>query len=236
MTAAHQARRLGNALYKFGFPVYRPLYRVFKSYADRAERQLLRRLLANGSIVIDAGANIGVYSQFLSACVGPAGVVHSFEPDPLNCERLRTALSGFSNIRINKLAVSDQTGDSLLYVSDDLNVDHRAYPSPDEDRRTVSIETTRLDDYVADKGRVDLLKLDIQGYELHALRGAQRVLADNPAIKILFEFWPYGLAQAGTRSEELVSYLQEQGFILKEISSDGLGPIPSVPGHEDRDW
>ncbi|MEO5753706.1 MAG: FkbM family methyltransferase, partial [Chthoniobacterales bacterium] len=77
---------------------------------------------------------------------------------------------------------------------------------------------------------------DIQGYELHALRGAQRVLTDNPAIKILFEFWPYGLAQAGTPAEELVSYLEEQGFILKEISTDGLGPIPNVPSHEDRDW
>lgn len=236
MTAAHQARRMGNALYKFAFPLYRPLYSVFKSHSDRAERALLRGALADGSIVIDAGANIGVYSQFLATCVGKNGMVHSFEPDPLNCARLRLALTHKENVRINETAVSDQTGQSLLHVSDELNVDHRAYPSAGETRRTISIQTTTLDDYIKDGERVDLLKLDIQGYELHALRGAARVLEQNPAINILLEFWPYGLKQAGSSSTALVDYLQSHGFTLHEISSSGIVAFPSSPLSEDRDW
>ena len=113
----HLARRFGNELYKFAFPIYRPLYSVFKSYADRAERRLLARNLGDGSVVVDAGANIGVYSEFLSKCVGSTGVVHSFEPDPDNFARLHSALCNVPNVRLNQLALSDKAGESLLYVS-----------------------------------------------------------------------------------------------------------------------
>jgi len=236
MTAAHQFRRLGNTLYRYGFPLYRPLYRVFKSYADRSERALLRKTLVNGSVVVDAGANVGVYSQFLASCVGKAGVVHSFEPEPLNCSRLRAALSHLANVRINEMAVSDQTGNSVLYLSDELNVDHRVYPSEGEMRETVSIQTTRLDDYLKPRERVDLVKLDIQGYELHALRGAEQVLQDNPRIKLLFELWPYGLKQAGTIWSELIAHLETRGFKLLETSSAGLHSFRPAAVREHPDW
>ena len=229
MIVAHQLRRLGNSLYRFGFPVYRPLYHAFKSYADRSERALLRSLLEEGSIVVDAGANIGVYSRFFATCVGRTGVVHSFEPEPSNWARLRAALSHFENVRLNEMALSDHTGTSVLYVSDQLNVDHRAYASEGEERKTVPIRTTRLDDYVKPETRIDLLKLDIQGFELHALRGSEQILKENPKIKLLFEFWPYGLKQAGASGEDLVSHLRDRGFELFKISSDGLTPLrPSL--------
>ena len=77
--------------------------------------ELLARNLGDGSVVVDAGANIGIYSEFLSKCVGPTGVVHSFEPDPDNFARLRAALSHAPNVRLNQLAVSDKTGESILY-------------------------------------------------------------------------------------------------------------------------
>ena len=141
-------RRFGNKLYRFAFPVYRPLYSVFKSCSDRAERELLARNLCQGSVVVDAGANIGIYSEFLAKCVGPTGIVHSFEPDPGNFKRLHGALSRRANVRLNQLAVSDQTGESLLYVSDELNVDHRLYPSEGENRRTVTVKCNALDDYL----------------------------------------------------------------------------------------
>ena len=235
MTTAHQLRRLGNSLYRFGFPIYRPLYRTFKAYADRSERALLRSILGEGSVVIDAGANIGVYSEFIADCVGRTGAVHSFEPEPQNCARLRAALAHLENIRINEMALSDQTGTSVLYLSEELNVDHRAYPSTDGKRNTLSIETIRLDDYLAPQTPVDLVKLDIQGFELHALRGAEQLLHSTPSINLLFEYWPYGLKQAGASGEELLSYLLSRGFKLSEISSSGLTRLRSSPVTEDPD-
>ena len=135
MFAGKVARRFGNELYKVAFPIYRPLYSVFKIYADRAERQILTQQLSAGCVAVDVGANIGIYSQFLSRCVGPAGAVHSFEPSTENFRHLSAAVAGLPNVRVNELAVSDKTGRSLLYVSDKLNVDHHTYPTREKRER-----------------------------------------------------------------------------------------------------
>lgn len=214
MDLARIARHFGNELYKFAFPIYRPLYGAYKSRADRAERELLYQNLTPGAVVVDAGANIGIYSQFLASCVGASGVVHTFEPDPENFARLHGALVQFPNVKLNRLAVSDRTGESTLYVSENLNVDHRTYPTAGEDRRAISIHSTRLDDYFQLGDHVDVIKLDVQGFELHALQGAQRVLEENANVKILFEFWPYGLQQAGNSANELLAFLEERDFSI----------------------
>ena len=80
-----------------------------------------------GAVVVDAGANIGIYSQFLSRCVGPTGLVHSFEPSPDNFKRLRAAADKLSNVRLSQAAVGERSGKSKLYISEKLNVDHRTY-------------------------------------------------------------------------------------------------------------
>lgn len=216
------AYRLGNGLYKTSFPIYRVLYRTYKAYTDRAERVLLQQRLAPGSVVVDAGANIGIYSEFFSKHVGPDGTVHSFEPSPDNYQRLQERLGKLPNIRLNQLIVSDRTGPTLLYLSDELNVDHRAYSSAGGTRRSIPMQSIILDDYFKPGARVDLIKLDIQGYELHALRGAKRVLEENPEVMLLLELWPSGLEQAGTSAAEVTAFLQERNFSLYQPTSAGL--------------
>src|SRR5215469_10833731 len=110
MSVASVLRRTGNEAYYYAFPVYRFAYRIFKAYADRAERQLLRRILFPGATVVDAGANIGIYSQFLSYRVGPSGVVHSFEPSPENFVRLRWATHKLANVHVCQAAVGERSG------------------------------------------------------------------------------------------------------------------------------
>ena len=176
MSGASVLRSIGNKVYRHAFPIYRRLYAAYKAYADRAERQLLRQILFPGAVAVDAGANIGVYSRFLARCVGQAGAVHSFEPAPENFRRLRAATRCLSNVHLSQAAVGERSGLSELFLSDSLNVDHRAYRSIGTARQLVPIEMVALDDYFKPGQRVDLIKMDIQGYELHALRGAGRVL------------------------------------------------------------
>jgi FkbM family methyltransferase len=228
--------RFGNRLYRHAFPVYWPAYRAFKIYTDRAERQLLRKSLFPGETVVDAGANIGVYSQFLSRCVGADGLVHSFEPSPENFRRLRAATAHLANVRANRAAVGEHTGESKLYLSDDLNVDHRAYAPREDSRRAILIEMVALDDYFKPGETVNLIKLDVQGYELHALRGAQRVLQENPGIKLLFEFWPYGLKQAGAEWRNLLASLEQYGFAVRQLCKDGLKALPLETVEESPEW
>lgn len=233
MSPANLVYRWGNKLYKHAYPLYRPLYSAFKRYSDRTERAILARALGPGDVVVDGGANIGIYSQCLAQCVGNTGIVHAFEPDVENFARLRAAVSRLKNIRYNQIALSDTTGVSFLYISDDLNVDHRTYPTAENQRKSVTIQTTRLDDYFASGARVDFIKLDIQGYELHALRGAERVLADNPRIQLLLEFWPFGLQQAGGSAEGLITFLRDEGlatFVLRGNRLIECDPMVANPG------
>jgi FkbM family methyltransferase len=236
MSAISFLRQLGNSAYEHAFPVYRLCYRAFKAYADQAERRLLRTVLSAGSVVVDAGANIGIYSQFLSRCVGPTGIVHSFEPSPENFNRLRSAVRNLANVRLSQTALGECSRSAELYLSDKLNVDHRTYATKGDSRRAVKIDIVALDDFFEPGQRVDLIKMDIQGYELHALRGANRVLADNPTAKLLLEFWPYGLKQAGANWMDLVATLESKNMGVRQVTKHGLVPFRFEPVKESPDW
>jgi FkbM family methyltransferase len=236
MAAISLLRGVGNRVYEHAFPIYSLCYRAFKAYADRAERKLLRSILFAGAVVVDAGANIGVYSQFLSRCVGPTGTLHSFEPSPENFRRLQSATCKLANVRLSQAAVGECSGKSELYVSNKLNVDHRTYATEADSRRAVPIDIVALDDYFKPGERVDLIKMDIQGYELHALRGANRVLADNPAAKLLLEFWPYGLEQAGGNWRELIDTLRIKNMPVSQITNYGLVPFRSDSVRVTPEW
>ena len=235
MSTTTVLHRAANKVYQCAFPIYRPLYAAYKTYADRAERELLRKILFKGAVVVDVGANIGIYSEFLSRYVGPTGVVHSFEPSPDNFNRLSAATRNLSNVRLTQAVVGERSGECKLYVSDKLNVDHRAYKT-DDLRRVVPIEMIALDDYFKAGQRVDLVKMDIQGYELHALRGAQRVVQENSDINLLLEFWPAGLEQAGVSWERLVEMLQGSGMTLHLVRTGGLIPFDVRDIRNDISW
>ena len=111
-------RELGNRVYDRAFPIYVLCYRAFKAYADRGERKLLRTILSPGDVAVDAGANIGIYTRFLSLCVGPTGCVHSFEPSPENFRRLQAATRKLPNVRLSQAAVGESSRRSRLYISD----------------------------------------------------------------------------------------------------------------------
>jgi FkbM family methyltransferase len=236
MWIASALRRGGNELYERAFPIYRPLYSAYKRYADRAERRLIRAIVFPGAVAVDVGANIGIYSRFLSRCVGRTGVVHAFEPSPENFHRLQSVTHGLANVRLLPAAVGERSGRSQLYLSDNLNVDHRAYAPDGDARNTISMDVIALDDYFSPGDRVDLIKVDVQGYELHALRSASRVLHDNPAIKLILELWPYGLRQAGMDWPDLIVALEEKGMLIRTVSPKGLTPFRRELVRENIDW
>ena len=229
-------RRLGNWLYKNAFVAYRPAYGAYKAWSDRAERKILRELISDGDVVVDAGANIGVYTRFLSECVGARGVVHSFEPAKENFRKLEDSTRSVPNVYRNLAAVAERSYTSQLYLSDDLNVDHRSYAPQGSTRSSIPVEFVALDDYFKPGSRVNLIKMDIQGYEAQAVRGAERVLKENPGIKLMLEFWPFGLRQAGTEWHALLELLERHDLTVRQVTPDGTAPLDYDIVKDREDW
>jgi FkbM family methyltransferase len=199
--------KTGNFMYRHCFPVYRLLYPAFKRRQDAAEIAWMRRLIRPGNAVLDIGANIGFYTVLLSDLIGPAGQVHAFEPDSTNFAHLSEMTGGRGNVTLVPKAVSDQTGKLLIYTSPDLNVDHRTYKVY-RYQAVCPVDAVSIDDYVGGRFQVDVVKMDIQGYELSALRGMEKTITANPAIIIFSEFWPYGLRQSGGSACRAYDYIR----------------------------
>lgn len=228
--------RLANKLYEHCYPVYYPLYAVWKALSDRCERALLSRLIRPGMTIVDVGANIGIYTRFFSELAAASGHVYAFEPAPSNYKRLQENAEHFANVSLNQSAVGDSSGTIRLFVSDELNVDHRTFDSGDG-RKRIDVPVVCLDEYFTVGHRVDLIKIDVQGYELSVLQGAKRVLSENHDIKVLMEFWPYGLAKAAVTPSTVIEFLNSLGFEIRTTSDpdgdlfDGTGLDPNNIDH-----
>jgi FkbM family methyltransferase len=217
MTAKYAAYRLANVLFSRGYPLYRPLYSAWKACADRDERRFLRTILKPGMTIVDVGANIGIYTRFFAREIGGAGHVHAFEPAPQNFLRLEAAVRGLGNVVANHAAVGERSGTTTLFLCDQLNVDHRTFDGGDG-RAGVAVKQVALDDYFPAATRVDVMKVDVQGFELQVLQGARRLMTENAGVTILMEFWPYGLAQASTRPRDLIDFARGLGFSARPVS------------------
>ena len=215
--------KLGNFLYKTSFPLYKKMYSVFKNKQDAFEIELLKKHIKPGDTVLDIGANIGFYATILSDIVGEKGKIHCFEPDTTNFNHLKKTTSSYKNIIINNKAVGPKTEKIKIYTSKELNVDHRTY-KPEEYDAEIEIDAVSIDDYI--KGaKVDFIKMDIQGFEMEAMKGMKETLKNNPKVKMISEFWPYGLRKAGSSVTEYFNLLTNLNFkieILKENKLETL--------------
>lgn len=204
-------------LYHHCYALYYPIYKIWKVYSEREERRLFRQLIKPGMTVVDVGANIGIYTCYFYKLASKDGTVHAFEPDSTNFKHLQKNTRHFSNIVVNHSAVGDHCGSIKLYISDAMNVDHRTFDSGDG-RRSIDVRILSLDDYFQPGQAVDFIKIDVQGYELSVLKGAKRILTENRNIKILMEFWPYGLTKASVVPSDVIDFILSLGFTIRHIS------------------
>jgi FkbM family methyltransferase len=212
---------LGNIFFKRAYFIYFPLYRIYKNVSDKREVRLIKKYIEIDSNVVDIGANIGFYTRLFSKKVGENGKVYAFEPSPENYERLRQNTIDLKNVFIRKAAVGNTNSKLRLYVSNDLNVDHRTYPTK-EMRRSVEVDCIRLDAFFQENKKIDFIKLDVQGFEYQAILGMQEIIEENKELKMMIEFWPSGLNEAGSDPQNLIELLKRCGFHLYMISKNGL--------------
>jgi FkbM family methyltransferase len=196
---------------------------------------LVGQLLRPGETAVDIGANSGFYTALFADRVGPRGRVHAFEANPALVDRLARmiTLNGFQGrVRLNPVAVSDRTGTARLYLSDHLDTTgmsslvRKTYL---EESARIDVATTTLDDYARKRqvGPIGLLKMDIEGAEISALRGMEALLRARPPRAILCEVADNrhslatdGVAFAG--SHALIAFLKARGYCPFRIAPGGL--------------
>jgi len=196
---------------------------------EAGETKLFSSLAKNAQCVLDIGANLGYYSLLAARMMGPSGIVFAFEPAKENFIMLKKNIDAnhYENIRSVPKAVSEVTGKVTLYVSEAHSGDHRIYDGG-EKREKYEIDTVALDDFLPIGTKLDLIKMDIQGAEMLALQGMQRVLQDNPDIIIMSEFWPEGLRACGSSPEKFLSFFKDRDFQIAYIN-DADGNTRSMP-------
>lgn len=218
--------KIGNLLYKYCFPLYNFSYSKFKQKSDKVEIALLKNIIHEGDSVLDIGANIGFYANLLSDFVGEKGKIYCFEPDSENFKHLLINTKRKKNITLFNKAVSDKSDLLKVYKSKLLNVDHRTYPVNNYDT-IEEVESVNIDELIRNKiiEKVDIIKIDIQGYELTAFKGMRQLLNEQSDLKIVAEYWPHGFMRAGSSAVELYDFFVEMGYGFFIISEDNIKKI-----------
>jgi FkbM family methyltransferase len=223
----------GRHLYKYG------------RYEPELTRFLCRTLLLEpGDVVIDIGANMGWYSLLAERLASAPVDIFAFEPDPENFGLLteNLALNASALVTPVQQALAETTGELQLHKYKDTNLGRHSL-LPINTGETVSVATVALDDFWASRGlgnRVPrFIKIDVEGYELPALRGARGVLARCPLI--LAEYSPTYMRAGGIRPGDLVEFLTSLGFQPFALKDDALEPVdaatlPDSDRHRDLFW
>ncbi len=184
---------------------------------DYHEMHFMRRYLRPGDAVLDVGANIGVYTLLAAAKVGSSGSIHAFEPGPEAHRRLieNLQLNRLKNVTVHACALGDSTGQvDFLNRCDTTN---RMQTTADAGKSVVTVPDAKLDDLVGHD--CVLGKMDIEGAEPIALRGADRLLKEaNPPVWLLE--LNGSLHAFGFTERDFAGWLAEQGYDLGLYNAD----------------
>ncbi len=183
---------------------------MFLGLFEPGETRLVQALLQPGDTFVDVGAHIGWFTTIAAKLVGQAGQVIAVEPYGANAEMLRknVALNGCENVRIVEMALGSRPGTLTLARAGGDSGGVTALDWATDGRAEVPVTT--LDAVAGELGGAALIKIDVEGWEAHVLRGAERTLAR--AQRVLIEINQPALGKAGSSPEELFTSLRAAGF------------------------
>lgn len=215
------------------------LLKTSRFYDDESVLLLCQRVLRRGMTVIDVGANLGQFALFAASQVGRRGVVHAFEPASetyaalLKNIELDRASAG--RIVANRAAVTDIGGTTEFHefppeysVWNSMHA-HTMKVFADGKLRTVEpsnierVPAVTLDDY-CDRQRIssiDLLKVDVEGWEVNVMQGARRIFSERRCKHLVFEISLEPLKGTPYIASDVLQCAAEMGFAVGRIIVNG---------------
>ncbi len=203
---------------------------------EYSERQFLQRLLEPGMTVLDIGAHAGLYTIVASKLVGTSGRVISFEPSPREGRRLRRHLwlNRCRNVTVADVALGEKEGHGDLLIVDGKETGcNSLHPGEGIAGDPIRVRVRRLDD-CRNEGMftiVDVIKMDIEGGELSALRGARAVFQTVRPV-LLCEVEEARLAPWNYRGREIIDLVRDWNYQWFTLDCDGR--LRELPGAQDR--
>jgi FkbM family methyltransferase len=198
----------------------------------------LRHILRPGDLFIEAGTSVGLYTAVAAARLGAAGRVIGFEP--LQTARMRAEeqlrRNGFTNVRIIPAALGTEPGEASIYLFDHLPIGHASLRDVSPNgfiADTDPVPVRPLDGELSpdERSSVRLIKLDAEGSELPALKGAEETLAESRPY-VIFECNRTTMAGFGYGTSDLIGWLEARGMtchrwtrgIWREADAEELPP------------
>lgn len=205
-----------------------------------AVTKALEALCKPGMVACDIGAYQGYFTLLLAKLVGAGGRVYAFEPMPGNYYSLERTLriNNLNNVQAIPLAVAQESDAVLFQCSDEATptgkIVHAGNGSANSTtgKKEITIRAVSLDDYAQEAGiqRIDLIKMDIEGEELNAFKGMQRVLSRMRPITVCEVHGK----PIGRDPGAVLQFLLDLGYTLYDIDDDRrpiLNPDRFTGGH-----
>ncbi|NNE73975.1 MAG: FkbM family methyltransferase [Acidimicrobiales bacterium] len=183
----------------------------FGRYFEYDEIHFLEAFLRPGDRFVDGGANIGLISLIASGLVGSEGHVVAFEPSAQTSARMQQnlALNEVENVTVHIAALGAEAGQ--MRFSTGWDVSNALVAADHASADTELVDVVALDE-VLEPGPYALTKLDLEGGELAALRGASSLLASGQLATLLVEAFEHQLARLGDRRDDLLDLLRSHGY------------------------
>jgi len=199
------------------------------------ESQLILQILAQSRVFLDIGANIGIYT-LMAVCSNPDIQVLSFEPNPEIASKLEKNLSinqllGSSTARVICSALGDSKDtEGTLFVPSFTGSGGASLKNlhpEEESAKEIQIPISTIDRQTSDLHFVDLIKIDIEGYEFFAIRGGIETIRHyKPTIFIeLLRKW---MKPFGTNPQQVVEFLAIEGYECFAIGANQLFKISEI--------
>ncbi|MGZ8783767.1 MAG: FkbM family methyltransferase, partial [Gaiellaceae bacterium] len=191
---------------------------------EPGQTALLGERLQPGMTMLDCGAHVGYFTCQAARLVGPRGLVLAFEPAPRNFQLLQVNVwrNGFTNVVCFPWALGAEPGLATLQLSDTNTGDHRLHGG-DASQPSTTVRVAALDEILAIRPPVDVVKLDVQGSEEAAVRGMERLLAASPGVVLTVELSPADARAAGSEPRALLGWYRSLGFDLRVQLPDEKG-------------
>jgi FkbM family methyltransferase len=201
---------------------------------ERGVRECVERLVRPGDVVVDGGAHIGTVTLPAAIAAGSTGRVLAFEPAPEARSRLahHVRLNGLPQVSIRREGLGSVRGNGVLRVTEDPGFSSLGPTLPrGGGSQPVEVPLVTVDDVCAEEGisRIALLKLDIEGGEVAALRGGARMLEEGRVDAVIVEYNRMAQTAWGFTHDDLPELLRSTHPAISCITPRGCVPLRDTP-------